>query len=608
MCGIYGTTRIYSRETIKRKLDRMNFRGPDHQDSKEYKISDGKVLTLGHVRLSIIDLDARSNQPFDYNERISVVFNGEIYNYKDLIAQLLDGREMHTSSDTEVLCAMYEKYGVDCLKYMNGMFAFVIYDREKNILMGARDRLGKKPFYYRNADGELEFASQISVIAEENDFEIDEDARKMYFFGNYIPDPYSIYKGVKRLRAGQYFVYDLGKKDMKIEQYWNLFSNTCGYEAPKSFEEAKENLTALLQDAVKIRLNADVPVGIFLSGGIDSSLTAALVSKINPQLACYSIGFRDKDFDESPHAKAVAGALGVPFKLNYCEGDEMLSMFENYTRYFDEPFADDSLIPSSLVAMKARKDVTVVLGGDGGDELFLGYDKYQKFAKLRTIYKMSLPLRMMAHGVGSIMGKGNRTRVLKYTDVNDAILATNNVHNYYGAERYDALEVARMIPDREFINEDRGLLMYSDFDMKHYLNSNGNTKTDRSSMRFSLELRSPLMDYRVAEYSRLLPQEYLLDKDMGGKRILKSILYDMVPREILDRPKMGFSSPVVGWLRNELKDMFVDIVTKENVEVHIPELDADRIIELRDMFLRGDRRKFYNMWVIFNYLNWALMA
>lgn len=603
MCGIFGTTRSYVNECIRYKLERMRFRGPDHQTFRSYHFANGKI-TLGHVRLSIIDLDSRSNQPFDYNENLSIVFNGEIYNYKELAKHRLKGVTLRTSSDTEVLCAMYEKYGVSCVKYLNGMFAFVIYDRKKQILFGCRDRLGKKPLYYWYDNGELEFASQISVISVGNKLEIDNTARKFYFFGNYIPDPYTIYRGVKKLRAGQYFTFQLDSKKLTIETYWDLFTNSCGYIAPKSFEEAKSNLKELLFDAVKLRLNADVPVGIFLSGGIDSSLVTAIVSKINPQLACYSIGFHYKKFDESSHARAVAESLGVPFKLNYCEGDEMLKMFENYTYYFDEPFADDSLIPSSLVAMKARNDVTVVLGGDGGDELFLGYDKYQKFAKLRKLYKIPNVLRNGLYDVLSVATKDAKLKSIAFRDVNEAILATNNVHDYYGAERFDVLETVKILPDREYINEDRGLLMYSDFDMKHYLNSNGNTKTDRSTMRFSLELRSPIMDYRVAEYSRLLPEHFLLNKEYGGKAILKSILYDMVPREILERPKMGFSSPVIGWLKKELRELFLDMVTEEKINAHIPELDAKKMIGLRDAFLNGDTRRFYIMWVVYNYLNW----
>lgn len=608
MCGIYGTTRIYSKEAIAQKINLMKFRGPDAQGSVRYSLSHSGELTFGHVRLSIIDLDSRSNQPFEYSPDLTIVFNGEIYNYVELKRTHLSNWHFRTNSDTEVLCAMYEKYGEEMLKYLNGMFAFVIYDKKRNLLFGARDRLGKKPFYYRKNNQGFEFASQPSSIICGNIFEIDEIARAYYFFGNYVPDPYCIYKGISKLRAGHYFTYSLDSRQIKIEKYWDIFSNSCNFEKPKSFEEAKHTLVSLLEDSIKSRMKADVPVGIYLSGGIDSSLVAALVANENPRITSYSIGFDNRKYNESDYAKAVSDHLGIPFKCYQCEGKDLLDMIEGYTSFFDEPFGDDSLIPSSLVASKARNDVKVVLGGDGGDEIFHGYPRYQQFAILRKLYRIPFPIRKASSYLLHAITNRNATRSLRYRNVNDAILATSAVHDYYGAEEYDPLEIAKTLPDIEYLCEDRGLLMYSDFDIKHYLNSNGNTKTDRANMRFSIELRSPLMDYRVAEYSRLLPYEYLYDKELGGKRILRSILYDLIPRELMERPKMGFTAPVEDWLRTELKDVFIDTVTYDRVNEHIPELNAKRIIELRDAFLSGDSRKFYIMWVIFNYLNWLYYA
>lgn len=607
MCGIYGTTRMYSQDQICKKLDLIRFRGPDAQGVARYNLHNGQ-LTIGHVRLSIIDLDARANQPFEYSPHTAIVFNGEIYNYAELKTQCLADCSFRTNGDTEVLCAMYEKYGAGMLKYLNGMFAFVIYDKKKNVLFGARDRLGKKPFYYWFDEGEFEFASQPSSIVFGNKFEIDDRARTYYFFGNYIPDPYCIYKGIKKLRAGQFFTYRLDGHDLRIENYWDIYYNSCQFEIPKCFEEAKDTLKYLLEDSVRMRLKADVPVGIYLSGGIDSSLVAALVAKENKQVTSYCIGYNDTKFDESGYAKAVAEHVGIPFKCFQCEGRDLLAMMKDYTRYFDEPFGDDSLIPSSLVAKKASESVKVVLGGDGGDELFHGYPRYQQFATLDRLYRIPFPIRFASSHLLHKITKRNATRALRYRDVNDAILATSTVHDYYGAEEYNPLVVAKTLPDIEYLRKERGLLMYSDFDMKHYLNSNGNTKTDRANMRFSLELRSPIMDYRIAEYSRLLPYEYLYDKDLGGKSILRSILYDMVPREIMERPKMGFSTPVERWLKTDLRDVFHDTVSYESVKNEIPELNVMRILKLRDDFLSGDSRKFYIMWVIFNYLNWSKHA
>ena len=358
MCGIYGTTLRYERQVVEHKLELMNFRGPNHTGIREFTPLPDVKLTLGHVRLSILDLDARSNQPFVFNDEISIVFNGEIYNYVELKRQYLGDVVLKTESDTEVICAMYEKFGPDCVSYFNGMFAYVIYDHKKNILVGARDRLGKKPFYYWHTAHGFEFASQIKVIQYGNKLNIDELSRKFYVLQGYIPDPYCIYEGVKKLRAGQQLVYHLDSNQLDVKNYWNIFDNTCGFTAPKSFEEAKDTVKQLLLDSVRMRLRADVPVGIFLSGGIDSSLTSAIVSKINSNICAYTIGFDNPRYDESKYAKAVAESLGIPIKVSMCVGSEQQKIFDDYINYYDEPFCDPSMIPSSLVAQKAREDVT----------------------------------------------------------------------------------------------------------------------------------------------------------------------------------------------------------------------------------------------------------
>lgn len=236
MCGIFGTTLRYSSEVIERKLELMNFRGPDHTGIKEFDVSSELKLTFGHVRLSILDLDARSNQPFVYNENISIVFNGEVYNYKELKSQYLSDVILRTTSDTEVICAMYEKFGTACVNYLNGMFAYVIYDSKNKILVGARDRLGKKPFYYWHTGRGFEFASQLKVVQYGHQLEVDELSRQFYVLQGYIPDPYCILKGVRKLRAGQQLIYHLENNQLEICNYWNIFDNTCGFTVPKSFD------------------------------------------------------------------------------------------------------------------------------------------------------------------------------------------------------------------------------------------------------------------------------------------------------------------------------------------------------------------------------------
>lgn len=606
MCGIYGTTRIYSSNVIERKLNAMKFRGPDYQGFKSYDVVSGGTLTLGHVRLSILDLDKRSNQPFQYNDRISVVFNGEIYNYKELKAQYLSEVTFRTTSDTEVLCAMYEKFGYDCVSFFNGMFAFVIYDKTQNLLFGARDRLGKKPFYYHLTNNGFEFASQLTPICIDNSFNINELSRQFYLLDGYIPDPYCIFKEIKKLRAGQRFILSLADYQMKIDTYWDIFTNSCHFTAPRTYEEAREQVKDLIFDAVKIRLNADVPVGLFLSGGIDSSLTSAVASKFNKNLTAFTIGFDDPRFDESKYASDVADSIGIRFVMTKCEGHEMLKTFDNIMSYYDEPFADFSLIPTSLLAEKTRKHVTVALGGDGADELFLGY--YSHYAdvegKIRKQSIIPYGLRSALHRVVTCHPYGYHFSHLKYDSGLDFFIGEGRYGQFCGAELFDRDGLAHKLPDNVYFNEKRGLLQYSDNDIKHYLNSCINTKTDRATMRSSLELRSPLMDYRLAEYSRLLPFDYLYCKERGGKRILKDIVYELVPKQLLERPKTGFSPPINRWFREDLRYVMFEFINEKNLAEVLPDLDIKKIIYLRDLFLRGGRisaRPFLKMYL---YLLW----
>lgn len=604
MCGIFGTTLRYSRKVIEHKLELMNFRGPDHTGIKEFDVSSDMKLTLGHVRLSILDLDSRSNQPFVYNEDISIVFNGEVYNYKELKSQYLSDVTLRTTSDTEVICAMYEKFGADCVNYLNGMFAYVIYDSKNKVLVGARDRLGKKPFYYWHSSQGLEFASQLKVIQYGHHFEVDELSRQFYVLQGYIPDPYCILKGVNKLRAGQQFIYDLTKNKIEVSSYWNIFDNTCGFTVPRSFEEAKDTVRDLLFDSVKMRLRADVPVGIFLSGGIDSSLTSAIVSKINTNICAYTIGFDNPRYDESQYAQAVAKSLDIPIKVSMCVGSDQQQIFDDYINYFDEPFCDPSMIPSSLVAQKAREDVTVVLGGDGGDELFFGYSKYEYIKARMHQYQKPYWLRKLASPY-FLLNKGHRDMVYAtqrdYADVyrSEGIF----VYDFGGAEKFDRLLLAKQLPDRDIFKKERGILAYSDYDMKFFMNA-VNQKVDRATMRCSLELRNPIMDYRIAEYSRLIQFEYMYTQDLKLKSILKSILYDIVPRELLDREKQGFMPPTNDWFRGSLKRKLLDVITEKNVRDLLPDLDVERFISLRDEFMSGKNMDARRFWAVYTYINW----
>ena len=605
MCGIFGSTLRYERNVIKHKLGLMSFRGPNYMGIKEFLTPSGEKVTFGHVRLSVIDLDSRSNQPFVYSDDISIVFNGEIYNYLDLKKQYLSDISLRTESDTEVICALYEKLGLDSVKLFNGMFAYVIYDKKNSILVGARDRLGKKPFYYWCSGNSFEFASQPKVIKYGNDMHIDSLARQFYLLQGVIPDPHSPFKEIKKLRAGECFIYNLDDHRLNIQTYWDIDSNSCGFSVPKTYNVAKSMVKDLLYDSVRLRLNANVPVGTFLSGGIDSSLVCAIVSKFNRELCAYTAGFENESFDESHFAVEVAHSLDIPIKVCPCGGKDLLGVFNDYIAYFDEPFADDSLIPSCLVAEKARQDVTVILGGDGGDELFYGYPKYE-WTKVR-LHQYLKPYWFRKLMIPYFIYKGGKEEVMQSTlyDYADVYRSLGMFcYNMGGAEKFDRVALGRLQPDMKYLkNKRRGILAYSDYDIKTFMNA-VNQKVDRATMRCSLELRSPIMDYRVAEYSRMLPYEFMVDENLGLKRILKDILYEMVPREILDRPKRGFVPPTRDWFLGEMREDLITTVSQKNVQELLPELDAKRFIDLRDNFLRGEEVSSRMFFTTYTYIKW----
>ena len=605
MCGIYGTTKKYSNEILLHKLSLMKFRGPNHLEFKKFKKINGDEISLGHVRLSIIDLDQRSNQPFEYNDNISIVFNGEIYNYEELKRMHLKDIHFRTNCDTEVICAMYEKYGRDCVKYFNGMFAYVIFDKTNNVLVGARDRLGKKPFYYHLSKDSFEFASQVNPIKYNNQFSISDVSRQLYLLYGYISEPHCIYKEISKLRAGQMFTLHLDSYKIEIEQYWDIFSNSCNFSRPKSYEEAREQVKELLWDAVRIRLNADVAIGMFLSGGIDSSLISAIVSKINKNITAYTIGFNDNRFNESHHAIQVANALGVPIKINYCEGDEMIKTLKNISTFFDEPFADTSFVPTCLLSEKTSLDVTVALGGDGGDEFFYGYNSYFGLDKKRLFYK-SIPLnyRLFLYSILKNYSSNHIIDLLQYEHIFDAHTARFSYGNIAEGLNIDIKKIVNNNPDIHYAkNKERNYLALSDYDIKHYMCSCINTKTDRASMRSSLELRSPLMDYRIAEYSRMIPYEYQYSVETGGKRILKDILFEIIPKRILERPKMGFGAPVGNWLSGPLKNDTLRVLSSF-CQCDIPEINIEYINSIRNNLSAGMEYDDKSLFKIYTYLNW----
>ncbi len=608
MCGIYGTTIKYTDNQIKLKLARTEFRGPDKMGWESYNHSSKNNVTFGHNRLSIIDIDPRSNQPFNYVDKIKIVFNGEIYNFNELRKSLSKkGHIFNTTSDTEVICAAYLEYGKNCLDYLNGMFAFVIYDVDNQKFFGARDRLGQKPFYYYLNGMDFEFSSQISSIQlfNEDKLTISTESIHKYLSWGTIPDTSSIFNEIKKLQAGHFFTFDLLSGEFDNEAYWDIdYMGKSKFEG--SYNDAKVELENILKDSVKMRLFADVPVGVFLSGGVDSSVIAALATKsTNEKIKTFSVKFNEKGFDESLYAQKVAKHLNTDHHIIECNYDEGMELIDNFYHYYDEPFSDSSAIPSMLLAKHTKKHVTVALSGDAGDENFIGYHRYNWVQYMNKIYNLPKPLRFLASKTLNMMPNyklkiiGN---VIKSKNVNDAYLSTLYNPNSDWFE-FDNDRVTQFDELKYLYHENKNIFeRVSDFDLKTYLNWDINTKVDRATMAYSLEARAPLLDYRVVEFARSLPTNFKF-KNKNQKRILKDVLYKHVPKEIFDRPKSGFTMPFKEWFKTDLKDYVLAELSIENLS-EIPGIKPKEVIKKINQHMDGSWNNYALIWKLIILRQW----
>lgn len=598
MCGIYGSTVPYNNAVVSRKMDSIKFRGPDYTGIKRF----GHVV-LAHNRLSIIDLDSRSNQPLDYLH-LSIVYNGEIYNYKKIRRELEQKQyKFYTTSDTEVICAAYLEYGPECVKHFNGMFAFAIYDTKQQEFFGARDRFGKKPFYYLLSAEQFEFASHPTQISMHKKLSVDTTAVEQYLIWGYVPEPLSIWQEVKKLPAAHCFKYKMATHEFKMVEYWQL-DYTWKNKFTGSYQEAKEILSPLIKDAVKIRTQADVPLGVFLSGGIDSSLVAALAAQQIAGVNTFSIKFNEKGFDESIYAEKVATYLGTKHCTIVCNPSEGMDLITNFSCYYDEPFADSSAIPSMLLSKHTRRYVTVALSGDAGDESFLGYHRYRWIKQVNTLFSAPLALRKM------LAGMVGASPFYKHKLMAMGISMQNVAHLYVkmsGGMENSWVKNPDLATRNAFMyllnNPQKPLLeRVSDFDIKTYLNGDINTKLDRASMAFSLESRSPLMDFRVVDFVRSLPTSYKYQSG-NQKRILKDLLFGYVPASYFNRPKAGFTMPFKHWFRNELKDYVLDSLTRENL-MNIPGINVERTQEIINEHMAGKWNRYTQIWKLLVLSQW----
>lgn len=583
ICGYIGKKRI-SEEQLSNMNDQMVHRGPDDSGVSVHELSNDLFLGLAQRRLSIQDLSPMGHQPmYSKDGKLAVVFNGEIYNFKELREELSD-YAFQSNCDTEVIIAAYLKWGLGCIDKLNGMFAIALFDFHTETLYMFRDRVGKKPLYYYWDGTELVFASELKCIMEYPYFEgvIRKEVLVRYLYQQYIVAPDTIFQNTYKLAPGEMLTYHEG--EYTLGRYWDTAEE---YQVKRaqwsnlSYEETLDELNRILIDATKKRMVADVPYGAFLSGGYDSSLVTAIAQSISDEpMKTFTIGFHDKEHNEAVYAAKVAEYLGTRHTEHYIDEGDMFRLIEKLPQYFDEPFADSSQIPMMLVSETAKKDVTVVLSGDGGDELFCGYNVYSIIARARKLDGIGGAL----HGVLSLPLL-NRFP-LPYSIRTIANNRCKETKTQFGGENYIALaermlgtEDTNQSSTTEFLPgkypredcyheknwQERRMLL----DIDTYLPDDVLCKVDRATMMYSMEARCPILDRDVLGLAYGMPHEYKFSNGVK-KRILKDLTYRYVPRELLERPKVGFSVPLGKWLRGPLKEQLlsfssIDYLTKQNI-------------------------------------------
>ena len=568
MCGICGfiSRKNITLEQLIKMNDTMYHRGPNDGGAEIYPMQDGYQLGMAQRRLAILDLSPLGHQPMhSCDQRVTIVYNGEIYNFRELKEELSD-YPFQSTCDTEVILAAYLKWGISCIEKLHGMFAIALFDRETQDVYLVRDRIGKKPLYYWQDGDNLVFGSELKPIMQCPGFErkIREDVLGRYLYQQYINGPQSIFSDVYKVQPGEIVRFNRGQ--IQKSKYWDLkkvYHQKKG-TGSKNYEDAKSELKQILESAVRHRMIADVPLGTFLSGGYDSSLVTAVAQSISEEpVKTFSVGFNEPGYNEAKYAKEVAKHLGTQHTEIYIDETDMFRLVETIPQYYDEPFADSSQIATMLVSELARKDVTVALSGDGGDEFFCGYNIYRKIEQAQRLDKLGA----IAHAIGQVGNLESRYpfKVRVISQNRNAQAKTQFIAGNYLQVAQHMVRKAGIccFYDQEKQYEEanwqeRRMLL----DMDTYLPGDILCKVDRASMKYSLETRCPILDTKVMEFAFSIPHEFKYQNGMK-KRILKDIAYEYIPRELLDRPKVGFGVPIDKWLRGPLKEQLLSMATHD---------------------------------------------
>lgn len=594
MCGIAGEIRQPSQMVDAERLERMSAalarRGPDGQGIW----TEGQAGFV-HRRLSIIDLSDGGHQPMvSADGRYAITFNGEIYNYRELREQLTESKEQFRStSDTEVLLVMYAKEGEKMLEKVHGMFAFAIWDNVEKKLFFARDRIGKKPFFYRANSESFLFASELKALGTVEKLEIDEESIKLFLGLQYVPSPRTGFKNILSLEPGMCGTW----KDGVLE----LNKYSTGIAPSKvSFEEATLEVRKRLKESVRLRLIADVPIGIFLSGGIDSSAVAALAKEQGAKLSSFTLGFDEAKFDERDQAAELAKKFGFEHHSFVAKPEDLLAIADEVIKHYDAPFADSSSLNTWILARETKKHVKAVLTGDGGDELFGGYRRYGYYEKALRIHRMGLG--WLAINISWLMSSITRDpRYRRFAETLEG-LRKSNAEGYarlFLGAYFDTPEARAFIVSR-FRTDIDPIAAAMDFDLHSYLLDDLNVKMDRATMAHGLEARCPLLDQDLVAYVTSLSVEYRYNK-AKKKALLVDAVKDLLPAEVGQRPKRGFQVPLATWFRGALRPAFIErCVQSTKLHAYVGRDKVEQLLKENDLGSDHGNR----LWMLYSLATW----
>jgi asparagine synthase (glutamine-hydrolysing) len=609
MCGIIGffdrEGTLPNAELFTNCVNRLTRRGPD-----DFGVWHDSCVRLGHRRLAIVDLSATGHQPMESSDgRFIIVFNGEIYNHSDLRPQLQPCGGWRGTSDTETLLEAYRAWGVACLTRLNGMFAFAIWDRVEHTLFVARDRMGVKPLYYSWRNGAFAFASRpgaLTGLFGGSGDEIDPEALRVYLELGYIPAPLSLYRHIRKLRAGHYLLVD-GREPREV-RYWDYRHIPVDpVLATRAEDELVDELEGLIQQAVRVRLMSDVPLGAFLSGGVDSAMVVSAMKAVGvPNPKSFTIRFNEAEYDEGPVASRIAEHIGVEHITETLNVGDLLALLPMYVEEFDEPFADSSAFPTMAVAQLARRHVTVALTGDAGDELFGGYHYYRLAQQLAVLNGWPPRAKRLLQAIASRLPSHKAKLVAGALERNTSVgvfnylrgcgkdfppLVTSSVL-HATTSSVGRFEQAAISFAQDLSEAEQGMRL----DLGFMLADGYLQKVDVATMAMSLEARCPFIDYRLVEWAMKLPLKYKI-RGQQTKYLLKKVLSRHLPADLVYRPKRGFGVPVAQWLRGPLREWTYSLVNDDAIVSRLP-LDRARLNALVDLHMSGARDAHPLLWAV----------